>query len=113
MPLFIPPSSPIRATAFRTDSNQDIVNSFHDKFNVFTVAMDRELTLDLSLISETNFECDIRNSATSGGVLTIIDSAGLIDVSDDLGLVIPAGGVGELKRREGTDIFDFYGFIEA
>ena len=107
-PIFIP-------TVIRAEGSQNLTGAFVGKYNVFenTAAMD--LTLLGTTTSAGNAEIIIRNFYTSTDAITIVQGAGIadIDVSGDLGLVIPPGGIGELKRLGSLNIWSFYGFIEA
>lgn len=56
---------------------------------------------------------DIRNDPDATGNIVLVPGAGVdLRVSGDLGLIIPPGGVGELKRRGNSLVYDFYGYIE-
>lgn len=104
---------PPRETFQISNASQDITAAWVGKYGYCTLTADRTFTLDLNDISTANFEIDIRVSADSTGAAIIAIQNGTIDVNDTLGLVIPPGGVGELKRRGSSSVVDFYGFIEA
>lgn len=102
-----------RKTFEITDADQTLSNSWCGRYGYCELSVDRDFTLDLSMINIADFEIDIRNSADSLGAITILISGGTLDVSGDLGVVIPAGGIAELKRRGNSTVVDLYGYIEA
>jgi hypothetical protein len=59
-----------------------------------------------------NAEIIIRVPSASGGTVTINPIGVSIDVNGSLGLTIPQGGIGELKRVGLSNNWDFYGYIE-
>lgn len=99
--------------AFRNSVSQTIPSGWMGRFNF----LEPQSAINLTLSSLTAFSRDaeiiIRNAATSLAPITIVDSGTIIDVSGDLGLVIPAGGIGELKRIGASNIWSFYGYIES
>lgn len=106
-PLFIP-------VVIRDEGSQNLTGAFVGKYNVFENTAAMTLTLLTSTTSAGNAEIIIRNYFDSSDNITIDGGAGItFDVSGDLGLVIPPGGIGELKRLGGLNVWSFYGFIEA
>lgn len=84
------------------------------KFNRVACAVPVSMTLSSQLVTLPDAEIIIRNpAATSVESLTLVAGGVTLNVSGDLGLVIPPGGVGELKRDGATNVWDFYGYIEA
>lgn len=97
----------------RTGATGTIPASWVGVYNRVTAASNINLTLSASTTSIPSAEIIIRNPATSTGRISILASGVTIDVSGDLGLVIPAGGIGELKRVGNSTTWDFYGYIES
>ena len=104
----------LRPTVQGSDADQNITSNFSNKYYYYDITADRTFTLTTANISQRDFETDIRNSADSTNSIIIAEGASTsINVNGDLGLVIPPGGIGELKRRGNSTVFDFYGYIEA
>lgn len=97
----------------RTGATGNLSSTWVNVYNRVTTSS----AINLSLLSDTtnisNAEIIIRNPSTSTDAITIIASGVTIDVSGDLGLIIPPGGIGELKRVGSSTTWDFYGYIEA
>ena len=114
MPLSI--FSTVRPTFQGPDSAITINQVFVGKYCYVELTGDVTWTLANSLITTPNAEIDIRNDADSLGIISIeafVEPNGaVINVSGDLGLDIPAGGIGELKRRGSSNVYDFYGYVE-
>ena len=107
------PSNNFRKTEEGLIANQLIGESFAGKYVYYTTDSPIQLTLSENVTS-TDAEIDFRNSADSTEVITIASVPNVtINVNSDLGLVIPIGGIGELKRRGSSNTWDFYGYIEA
>lgn len=104
--------STVRPTFEGPDSDITIDGYFVGKYCYVELSANVDWTLAASLITTPNAEIDIRNDPDSIGAITIDVIDGTIKVSGDLGLVIPAGGIGELKRRGSSNVWDFYGYIE-
>lgn len=102
---FIPVSNKVEGS--RNFNSADI--GFYNRIET-TAPM--TLTLDSNVSFPQFCEIIIRNPATSTDNITIAASGFTIDVSGDLGLVIPPGGIGELKRVDNS-IWDFYGYIST
>lgn len=96
---------------FRAEGNQTIPSAWQSRFNFIENTGAMNLTVSNTTRFTGNAEIIIRNSSTSVGDITIVDDNVTIDVSGDLGLTIPPGGIGELKRLGGSTVFSFYGFI--
>jgi hypothetical protein len=98
----------------RDESSTAILSTWQNLYNRIenTAAVSLELNSDVAF--SKNAEIIIRNSADSLDAITITEGGNAsINVSPDLGLVIPIGGIGQLKRIGNTDAWDFYGYIEA
>lgn len=102
------------STVERDESSASIASAWQGVYNRIenTSAMSLELDTDTGFAA--NAEVIIRNSDASTDTITITTGGTTnINVSPDLGLVIPVGGIGQLKRIGATDEWDFYGYIEA
>ena len=100
-------------TVTRDDSASNINPTWAGLFNQLTVTEDKTLNFD-GVGFNTNDEVIIRNSSASTGAITVNPAGSAsIDVSSDLGLVVPVGGIGQLKRIGASDTWAFYGFIEG
>jgi hypothetical protein len=98
----------------RTGATGDISASWVGVYNRVTCAAPVTMTLTTATTTLPNAEIIIRNPESGTAELIVAPGAGItIDVSSDLGLVVPPGGIGELKRVGLTDTWDFYGYIEA
>lgn len=97
----------------RAEGTYNIPNTWQSNFNVITNTAAMTLTLTNTITFSGNAEIIIRNYFTSTDDITIAASGFTIDVSGDLGLLIPPGGIGELKRLGGSSVWSFYGFINS
>lgn len=97
----------------RTGATGNITSTWVNVYNRVTTSGAVNLTLLSTTTNVANAEIIIRNPSTSTDAITIIASGVTINVSSDLGLVIPPGGIGELKRVGNSTTWDFYGYIEA
>jgi hypothetical protein len=99
----------------RPTGAQAITNDWVGKFNMIEATTATSLTLSAATTLTANAEIIIRNYYGSSQPITIVAGSGIlgIDVSPDLGLVIPIGGIGELKRYGSSNVWAFYGYIEA
>lgn len=116
MPLFLfRQSFPVIETQASVEGSRDLIESDCQKFNYFANTGAMDLTLTSATTATANAEIIIRNTVYSTDPVNIVAGAGItdIDVSGDLGLVIPAGGVGQLKRYGSSNTWAFYGYIEA
>lgn len=97
----------------RSEGNATFDSSFVSVYNRYANTAPMTLTLDSSINFPDNAEIIIRNAASSSDDITLAANGFTIDVSADLGLLIPPGGIAELKRVNGTTTWDLYGFIAA
>jgi hypothetical protein len=102
-------------TVVRSTGSQTMVNDWVGKYNLIEATTTTVLTLTAATTFTANAEIIIRNYYASTQPVSILAGSGIvaIDVSPDLGLVIPIGGIGELKRLGSSNIWSFYGYIEA
>ena len=98
----------------RDESLTSISAAWQNVYNRIENTAAVSLELNSSVNFSNNAEIIIRNSADSLDTITITEGGSVsINVSADLGLVIPIGGIGQLKRIGNTNTWDFYGYIEA
>lgn len=102
-------------TVVRSTGSQTMGNDWVGKYNLIEATTTTVLTLTAATTLMANAEIIIRNYYASTQPISILAGSGIvaIDVSPDLGLVIPIGGIGELKRLGSSNIWSFYGYIEA
>ena len=114
MPLNYPRQT-IIPVVIREEGDQNFTFDWLNKFNLIETTAPMNLTLNANVTSIQNAEIIIRNYYNSTDNITIVQGNEIdaIDVSGDLGLVIPPGGIGELKRIGGANAWSFYGYIEA
>lgn len=114
MPLTYPRNN-IIPVVIRPEGDQEFTYDWLGKFNLIETTAPMDLTLNANLTTQQNAEIIIRNYYNSTDNITIVQGLDItaIDVSGDLGLVIPPGGIGELKRIGGANAWSFYGYIEA
>lgn len=101
-------------TVVRTEGNQTIQTSWQNVYNF----IENTAPMNISLESTINFSGDssviVRNSSSSTDNVSLVgDGTITIDVSNNLGLEIPPGGIGELKRLGASNVWSFYGYIEV
>ncbi len=111
MPIFR--TSIVTPTISLPASDIDLNQYYVGKYGYVITSVDIQYVIDFNNISSVDASIVIRNDATSlGRILINIYEGGVINVNNDLGQYIPAGGVAEIKRRGGTNVFDLYGYIE-
>ncbi len=70
--------------------------------------------LNANFTNSKDAEIIIRNNNDSAGAVEVVAGDGVtIDVSGVLGLYVPNGGIGQLKRVGYSNHWMFYGFIEG
>ena len=112
MPLSIFRNTTLTVT--RPDESVTIPNAWQNVFNQITTTDARTLTLNSSVSFTSNSEIIVRNSSASSDAITIALAGDFTaDVSADLGLIIPVGGIGQLKRIGASNVWNFYGYIEG
>jgi hypothetical protein len=112
MPLTTP-QNPVISRILNLDGSLNLTPDYFGLFNIVNVSSGLFLSLSQASTAQPNAECIIRNPSSSAGNITIIEVGVSIDVSGDLGFVIQPGGIGELKRRGTSSVWDFYGYITA
>lgn len=105
---FIPSEAPITLSA-----NRDLALTDVGIFQVFTVTEARILTLKSTVAWINSSEIIIRNYFGSLADIEIQQSGITFDVSSELGLFIPPGGIGELKRLGSSTTWSFFGYISS
>lgn len=95
------------------DENTTLTKFHNYKFNFIEAQTQvRTLTLASTQFYPANASIVVRNSSTSSFPVNIEGNGVTIDVSDELGPSIPAGGICELKRLGASDVWSMYGYIE-
>lgn len=92
---------------------RDLALSDVGLFQVFETTAARILTLRSTVPWIGNSEIIIRNYFGSLADIEIQGSGITFDVSGDLGLFIPPGGIGELKRLGSSNTWSFFGYISS
>jgi len=98
---------------YHDEGDQAILFNWQGKFNWFENTAPMSVTLSNTINFSGNSEIIIRNLNTSTDNITVVFSGFTPDVSADLGLIIPPGGIGELKRIGASTVWSFYGYISA
>lgn len=98
------------------DSDRDLDEDCLNKFCVLRLTSDRVYTLTAGVAEPGNYYI-FRNSSSSAGTCTLVAGTNTdIDVSADLGLIIPAGGIAELYYHDdnaGTERWHMFGYIRG
>lgn len=112
MPIFR--TTTVTPTLSLADESIDLTQYHVGKYCYINVTAQRVLVINPALISSVDASIVIRVDANSpAAVLINIYEGGFINVNNNLGQYIPAGGVAEIKRRGGSNVFDLYGYIES
>lgn len=100
-------------TVVRSEGNATIPSTWQGRFNWIENTAAMVLTLSTATNLFGDFEIIIRNSYLSTDIITLAMDGYTADVSSDLGLSIPPGGIVELKRIGSSTTVSVYGYIAA